>query len=964
MPEDMQISPLLDGLMVGEPITDQAGVRCCPAMEAETEDKYIIKILTVPASQVQVDALLLTGVCADAEAAEAYFRRSVEALEQEAQLLQQLSRLEGFVSFDGWQAEPLTEGIGYTLYIKSAYRPTLERYLSRSSMTQGEAMEFAMDLCAALTVARQSGYEYVALKPGNIYRSARGSWCIGDLGFVALEALSYTSLPEKYRSSYTAPEVTDAYAALSDTMDIYALGLILYQIYNNGQLPAADEGQPMAAPAYADYALAQIILSACDPDPAQRWQTPAELGQALAAYRQEYAVEDAPIIPPPPIPEEPEELPEEEPIPQEEILETPEAEAAPPEETDGEALLDAELEALAFDQADETQPSEENTQALEDTPLTEEVNEMLAQADDLIAHETPDPVIPPDPIDVPIPPPITDEAEEAPAPQEPEPAEEALPEEEAEEAEEDAVQPELPSSPEDAETEPAPAAKPKRLRGAVIWLCAALTILALMVGGWFFYKNYYLQTVASISLSGDDDYLSVTLHTEIDNQLLTVVCTDTYGNTLRAAPVENVAHFQDLSPDTQYKISVEISGFHGLTGNLTDSYTTPSRTEIVSFNAVTGSESGSAILSFAVHGPEDTAWRIRYSTADEEELSREFNGHMLTVTGLTVGKCYTFTLEPVADIYVVGTCSLEHTASDLVYGENLTVNRFLGGMLQATWSAPQGVSVSSWNVRCYNEAGFDKSFSVTEGSIAIEGLDTANAYTLDVYAEGMTVAASTSISANSVTVTDLTLDTSQPGSLTLSWTFEAAGEAPSWLLLYTVDGGSAQVIQCADASAVLPVLIPGGKYAFSLQCAAGNTVFNGSAEFTAPGGETFSGYNVSAENLQFKMCRIPNWDGWSRHNIKDEDYTTTFAVSQRAGFVIQLTKDYTFSRDKIQVLFVIKDSAGSPVSLETTTVQWAAICSGGYGTLSIPVMPTTAGSYTMHIYFNSAFVCSQSFQIQ
>ncbi len=970
MPEDMQVTPLLDGLMVGEPITNQEGIQCCPAMEAETEKKYIIKILNIPASQIQVDALLLTGICPDKEAADAYFSQSVDALVQEAELLQRLSKLEGFVGFEGWQIEPFTEGTGYRLYIKSAYRPTFERYLSRNCLTKAEAMDFAMDLCAALTVARQSGYIYISLKPGNIYRS-EDVWCIGDLGFVATDALSYTSLPEKYRSIYTAPEVSDAYSALSDTMDVYALGLILYQIYNNGQLPTSEDSEHLPAPAYADYELAEIILKACHKNPTQRWQTPAQLGQALAAYRQEFGADDMPIIPPTIVEEfaeEPIEVHSEQPAEASACAEPADTDIAeensPSEESAEEAIApDPELEQFTFLPEDETHPSGENAEELEDTAVTEEVSEMLAQADDLIAHETPDPVIPPDPIDVPIPPPLDQQQEEA-SQEDTEESSDGPPEaedpSEAEEAEEAETSEDRESS--DAAEE---ATKPKRPVGWLITGICAVLVLLLIVGGWFFYQNYYIQSVEGLSLSGDEDYLTVTLTTEIDNSLLTVVCTDTYGNSRRVSPENNIAYFQDLAPDTQYKVTLEISGLHSLVGTTTDSYTTPSRTEIIGFNAVTGDTDGSAILRFDVEGRADTAWRIRYTAEDQEEKSLEFAGNTVTVRDLTVGTTYTFYLEPVADIFVVGTTTLEHTASTLIFAENVKINSFVGGNLQISWAAPEGVTVSGWTVRCYNEEGFDKRYPATQTALTIEGLDSAKGYTVDVCADGMHLASGgISVSPGSITVTELKLDTSKAGSLGISWTYESAAQVESWLLLYTVNGSSTQVIQCKDASASLPVLIPGGKYVFTLQSAASTTVFGGTAEYTAPGGETFSGYNLSAEHLDFNMCRIPNWNGWTRYDIEQADYTDSFVISQRAGFVIQLTKDYTFSRDQIQVLFVIRDSAGSPVSLESTTVPWSSLCTGGYGTLNIPVMPTTAGSYSISIYFNSALAHSQNFTIQ
>ena len=53
------ISPLLDNFVMGEPIYDQGGIRILPAMEQGKENKYIVKIISIPATQAQVDALLI-----------------------------------------------------------------------------------------------------------------------------------------------------------------------------------------------------------------------------------------------------------------------------------------------------------------------------------------------------------------------------------------------------------------------------------------------------------------------------------------------------------------------------------------------------------------------------------------------------------------------------------------------------------------------------------------------------------------------------------------------------------------------------------------------------------------------------------------------------------------------------------------------------------------------------------------
>ena len=69
MSEPKLISPMLDNFEIGGPLSDHDGVRCCPAMRKNSDEKYIVKIISVPASQTKLDALLLTGAYPDKDAA-------------------------------------------------------------------------------------------------------------------------------------------------------------------------------------------------------------------------------------------------------------------------------------------------------------------------------------------------------------------------------------------------------------------------------------------------------------------------------------------------------------------------------------------------------------------------------------------------------------------------------------------------------------------------------------------------------------------------------------------------------------------------------------------------------------------------------------------------------------------------------------------------------------------------------
>ena len=391
MSEPKLVSPLLDGYIMGAPMSRHHGVCCCPAMKENSEDKYIVKVISVPASQSQLDALLLTGAYQDAASAMEYFKELSDGIVAEAETLTKLSKLEGFVPFSDWQIVPMENNdLGYDVYLVSPYRMSLDKYMRRNAFTHLNAVNLGLDLCAALAICRNAGFMYVDLKPANVFISDDKEFRIGDLGFLSLKSLKYTTLPSKYRSVFTAPEAQDDLATPNTTLDIYAAGMILYQVYNNGELPGNGQSVEgvLPAPVNADYEIAEIILKACAPDPADRWQDPMEMGQALAAYMQRNVINDVPIAPPlvgvvideEPVPETTEEVSEE--------------------------ATEQTSEELAFMQdmvSDETAPGEEDVQNYNDVEMTDEVSSMLAEVEDYIAHETPDGVVVPTAIPVAVP---------------------------------------------------------------------------------------------------------------------------------------------------------------------------------------------------------------------------------------------------------------------------------------------------------------------------------------------------------------------------------------------------------------------------------------------------------------------------------------------------------------------------------------------------------------------------------
>lgn len=1001
MSEPKLISPMLDNFAMGDPISEHNGVRCCPAMEMGSDDKYIVKIISVPASQVQLNALLLTGAYQDKDAALSYFKELADGIIEESQVLLQLSQLEGFVPYKDSQLIPMDDDTGYDVYLLSSYRRTLEQHFRRTPMTHLGAINLGLDMCAALAVCRRRGYLYVDLKPSNIYLTADNEYRIGDLGFMKLDSLKYASLPEKYRSEYTAPEVADAFSAINTTVDIYAAGLIMYQAYNDGILPRMDDNDELPAPAYADYEMAEIILKACAQNPENRWQDPIEMGQAIVSYMQRNGANDTPIIPIAPV---------EEPVAEEEASDN-ENQGAAVEVDNGEEVIVAEValedeytpkyEAVATENneglSEDTEASQENIAPVEEESpvyaeddegnlsflddasndetapeyseeeieydeVTVEVSNMLSQADELISHPAPEPVVAPDPIDVPIPPPLPiDKPEENSSD---EATEEAADNSDAtsvvkETEEQDNADEQDDAADLDEEDAPVKKRSGKWILGTAIAILAA----ALLFMGFYFYRNFYLQPISMV-LDGGDGSLTVVVDSQVDESKLTVICSDTYGNQLRQPVINGKAEFTGLAPNSAYTVKVVIDGFHRLTGKTSTGYTTPVQTNILQFNAITGSDDGSVILSFSYDGPDSEQWKVTYSAPGETANFITFSGHMATLSHLTVGAEYTFTLEPVDTLYLTGNTELVYTASKVIKAEGLAITGCSDNKVSVSWNAPADTTVSSWSVRCYSNDGFDKIITTNETSYIFDVPDSTKGYTVEVTAAGMSVNERTYVTKDAITITDIQTDTSDPNKLVLTWDSNITVSDKGWVLQYTVDGSITQEIACKDGnSATIAAVIPGATYQITLRAADGANVFGGAYTCSIPKADIFSGYNVTADNMNFYMCKRPNVDNWDRNDLSSGDYVTTFAANEKMSFLVRMRKVYETIGGDIAIVYVVRDSEGKLVNVSSQATTWTDMWDYYYCELDIPYTPGTPGEYNITVYFNGSFVKSIDFTI-
>ena len=936
MSEPKLISPMLDGFAMGAPMSDHDGVCCCPAIRENTDHKYIVKILSIPASQVQLEALLLTGAYRDPGAAVDYYRELADGIVKEAECLKKLSHLEGFLPFEDWQVIPMEKGrLGYQVYLLSSYRQSLEKFMRRNSMSHLAAVNLGLDLCSALSAARRAGWIYVDLKPSNVFITDEKEYRIGDLGLIELDSLKYASLPEKYHSGYTAPEMRDVLNTAGETADTYAAGMILYQIFNDGVLPQATGEEPLPAPANADYEMAEIILKACAPKAADRWANPAEMGQALAAYMERNTVNDTPIMPP--------------------IASI--MEQAEPVRSENEVQ-------------DETLPGMNDEPEAEAETLSSEVADMIAQADDLISHELPAPPVVPEGTS------IEDLEAKILESTEPEsPAESNVPEDAANAAPEitSVAKEESTSEPVIESTDLDSHRRKLRRKALVVPLLIGI-ILALLGGaGFWFYQNYYLLTIDELKVVGTENQMTIVLDTDVDNSLLTVVCTDTYGNTTSSPVVDGQATFTDLIPDMGYKIRVEVEGFHKLDGSTTHEYMTPAETKIASFTAATGPQDGSVILNFTVDGPDSDEWIVMYAAEGEEAQQSTFTGHMVTLNGLTVGKTYTFQLKPVVDLYVTGEESIDFTAAKIIIAEDLQLSLDENNNMTVTWAAPEGAEVGCWTIRCYGNNGYDQTVTTSELSATFEAITLGSAYTVEITAEGMTQPARTGLTANPLDVTSVSVKKKDAMTLEVSWEFTGSISDGGWLLMYTIDGSEqSQVVQCAGNSGIIEVLVPGATYELTIQAADGSTVFHNTHSYTAPNadgyGNKFQEFYPLHHQMFINLLKTPENPNWNNSTVGNKDFTTTFKSGDKISMLIYYMHDFYVKHEDISIMYVIRNAEGKVLSehIGRENVDWRDLWWGGdyhFAEFDIPSVPTEPGEYTLYLYFDGGAITKVSFTI-
>jgi eukaryotic-like serine/threonine-protein kinase len=114
-------------------------------------------------------------------------------------------------------------------------------------LKQNFIVHVIQSVCPALHYAHQQGLVHCDLKPANILINKAGSVFLSDFGIARIADTATTSLSGFGTPAYMAPELVMGYPP-SIQSDIYALGIILYELFTGGERPFIGERAQISGP--------------------------------------------------------------------------------------------------------------------------------------------------------------------------------------------------------------------------------------------------------------------------------------------------------------------------------------------------------------------------------------------------------------------------------------------------------------------------------------------------------------------------------------------------------------------------------------------------------------------------------------------------------------------------------------------------------------------------------------------
>jgi serine/threonine protein kinase len=154
-------------------------------------------------------------------------------------------------------------------------------------MTTELALQLLPQICAGLEYAHSKGIVHRDIKPANIMLTRQGEVKIADFGLAKDVALGASLATETHMvmgtPEYAAPEQFNAHREVDHRADIYAFGVLTYQMLTGAPPRGAWQPPSSLRPGAVDPRFDAVVIRALMPDRQHRFQSITDMRRAIEA---------------------------------------------------------------------------------------------------------------------------------------------------------------------------------------------------------------------------------------------------------------------------------------------------------------------------------------------------------------------------------------------------------------------------------------------------------------------------------------------------------------------------------------------------------------------------------------------------------------------------------------------------------------------------------------------------------
>lgn len=227
----------------------------------------------------------------------------VKQISREIAFMETLKGNSNIVSYEDHRIVFHRETGSWNILLRMELLTPLAEYFRMKARSEEDVVRLGIDICNALKICEIKGIMHRDVKPGNIFVSEFGDFKLGDFGIALITHNKQTMRDPLGTRDYIAPEALK-HRLYNQTTDLYALGIVMYKILNQGVVPFSEkntspaiqdldsgseqgrqEGVPLPMPCEASDRLGKLILKACSYKPEDRFQSAEAMGAALRQYQ-------------------------------------------------------------------------------------------------------------------------------------------------------------------------------------------------------------------------------------------------------------------------------------------------------------------------------------------------------------------------------------------------------------------------------------------------------------------------------------------------------------------------------------------------------------------------------------------------------------------------------------------------------------------------------------------------------